>query len=242
MIDVRNIIESIVLSVQSSGNVNSFTDNLNGTYTIETDSTGNLQESFRVVLQYPDTSLNRDIVIISLTDTSFTFEGIDITEPESWLMSLYFEVGHRIELNKKYLNKEKSANKMVKEFPLFWLYSDFELRPSDIDNVAFETTLLGALVDLSKEDLYEEQRIEQKFEPILYPIMELIDAAFNNIRNKENFVITYGTGKNIDFLIVDRPFFGSADQSKNVLPKITDAIEWQTELKWRENINICSNY
>lgn len=240
MIVVKEEIRDLILSIKSSGNVNSMVDNGNGTFTINTDSIGNLAVNFKVVLIYSDTTLNKDVKINSLTDTSFTFTSSGLTQPVSWQMALYFEVGSRIELVKKYQNKAKSVNKYVQEYPLVWLYTGFEHTPSEMEAAEYQTTLQFALVDFSEKELYEEQRLTDSFKPVLYPILELIDSAFNGIY-KRKFVTTYGK-KEIELMYVDRPFFGSADKSANVLPEITDAIEFQVELHWRESIDVCTSY
>ena len=242
MINVRDEIEEIVLSFQSNGDIVSFTDNLDGTYTINTSDLGNLQSGFKIVLTYADSSLNRDVVISSITSSSFTFSGTNITEPTGWQMAVYFEVGHRIELNKKYENKAKAINKRVQEYPLFWLYTDFERTPSDLEHVAFDTVLQGAIVDFSDKDYYEEQRIDENFKPVLYPYLELFNAALNTLPYKGKFNTPYGSGKEIDIITTDRPFFGSADQTANVLPQVTDAVEWQVNLAWNKNDEVCTSY
>lgn len=242
MIVVRDEIGLIIDSIRSNGNVTSYVDNT-GSYTITTDSLGNLQAGFKVVLIYADTSLNRDVWVSSIDsiNNTFTFNGTGITEPLTWELAIYYEYGHRIELNKKYTNKAVSTNKMVQEYPLIWLYTDFEQIPSDLESAEFETTLQGAIVDFSKKELYEEDRIEESFKPVLYPILELIDNAFNGVE-KYRFITPYGVDKEIRFLTTDRPFFGSSDQSANVLPQVTDAIEWQVDLNWAEEGNVCSGY
>jgi hypothetical protein len=240
MIVVRDEIEQIIDTIRSSGTVDLFVDNT-GSYTITTTDTVNLSAGLKVVLQYADSSLNRDVILTDVTATTFTFEGTNITQPLTWEMALYFEVGHRVELNKKYVNKAKSINKMVREYPLVWLYTDFEQNPSDIEDVAFTTTLQGAICDFTQKELYEEQRIEQKFKPVLYPILELIDIAFNGIY-KQKFITPYGVDKDIRFITTDRPFFGSFDQSQSVLPQETDAIEWQVELNWANEGDTCTAY
>ena len=242
MIVVRDEIKEIIDTIRSFGTVTSYIDNA-GSYTITTPSLGNIQAEFKVILQYADTSLNRDVWITSIDSlaNTFTFSGTGITQPDTWEMALYYEYGHRIELHKKYTNKAASINKLVQEYPLIWLYTDFEQTPSPSENAAFETTLQGAIVDFSQKELYEDQRIEDNFKPVLYPILELVDQAFNGFE-KYRFITPYGIDKEIRFITTDRPFFGSADQSANVLPQVTDAIEWQTELSWAKEGSVCTGY
>ena len=232
MIVVYDQIKALILSLRNQSDVLSFTDNGDGTYTIESTDIYDLQADFKVVLEYSDTTLNRDVIVDSISGNTFTFSGTGITEPDTWFMAIYFEQGHRIELNKKYENKAKSTNKKIQEYPLVWLYSDYEKRPSENENVSFETTLQFALVDFSQMNLYEDQRIEQKFKPVLYPYIELIDEEIN--RNSYSYKIHNGWGfeSTINLTIFDRPFFGSDDQSKNVLPQVTDAIEFQSTISW----------
>lgn len=247
MIVVRDEIEEIMLSIKSTGSVTGWVDNT-GSYTVTTADLGNLQSGFKVVLIYSDTSLNRDIILTSIDSTAntFTFDGTGISQPDSWEMALYFEVGHRIELYKKYQNKGKTINKRVQEYPLIWLYTDFEEPPSNIEDAAFETTLQGAIVDLTKKDeyqeQYEEQRIELAFKPIIYPLFTLIDEAFNALPYSKKFITPYGVEKRVRFTPIDRPFFGSADQNQNALPNETDAREWQIELVWKNQGSTCSAY
>ena len=107
MILIRDKIEEIVMAIQSSGSVNSYVDNTDS-YTITTNGTdtmGGLGIGTKVVLIYSDTTLNRDVVITSLTSTTFTFSGTGILEPDSWKMAIYFDVGSRIEIVHKYNTK-----------------------------------------------------------------------------------------------------------------------------------------
>ncbi len=234
MIVVRDEIEEIVMAIQSSDAVTSFLDNLDGTYTIGTNDIQALEAGYKVVLQYSDTTLNRDIIIDSILGNTFTFTDTNVTQPETWEMALYFECDHRIELNKKYTNKAKAENKRVQEYPLFWLYADFIEVPGNGSAIFFETTLQAAIVDFSERNLYAEQRIEQKFKPVLYKYKELIEIAFNTAPFKRKFTIPFGENNKIQFQKIDRPFFGSADQNQNVLPQVTDAIEIEVNLKWRD--------
>ena len=72
MIIVRDEIEAIVLSVKSSGTVDTWVDNT-GSYTVSTNDLGNLQSGFKIVLIYADTSLNRDVWIDSIDSVNNTF-------------------------------------------------------------------------------------------------------------------------------------------------------------------------
>jgi hypothetical protein len=240
MIVVRDEIENIVNSFKSSGAVDSFVDNT-GSYTITTSSIGNLQAGFKVVLQYSDTSLNRDVVIsaIDSINNTFTFSGTSITQPDTWEMALYYEYGHRIELHKKYTNKAKSGNKRIQEYPLIWLFTDFTQEPGNGEYIEFSTELGGAIVDQTEYKLYEDERITQKYKPVLYPIFELFESAFNTATNKKKFVTTFGENGEIRLSQTDRPFFGSSDVNANILPQYTDAIEWGVSLNWFLESNNC---
>ena len=239
MIVVRDEIEEIVMSVQSSGSVTSFVDNLDGTYAIGLDAIGNLQAGFKILLKYADASLNRDAVIDSISGSEITITDTKLTQPDTWEMALYFEVGHRAELIKKYINKAKSTNKKVQEYPLFWLYTDCQETPGEQGTYTeMVTTLQSAIVNRTEKELYEENRIEQKFKPVLYPLYELITGAFNSSTYKQKFVTSFGNTE-IKFQKIDRPFFGSIAEDKNVLPQITDAIELEYELKWFKQETNC---
>lgn len=235
MILIRDIIEEIIMAIQSSGGVDTWLDNNNDTYTITTngdDTMGGLGVGTKVVLIYSDTTQNRDAVITALTRNTFTFSGIGITEPDSWKMAIYFDVGSRTEIINKYQTKSKLDNSKVQKFPLFWLYSDFKEEAGNGEYIAFETVLQAALADQSDATSYEEDRITNKFIPVLYPYIQMIETAFNTAPYKRNFVTTYGEDKKIKFNKTDRTFFGSADKKKSVLPVITDAIEIEINLKW----------
>ena len=237
MIVVKNVIRDVILTAQSTGTVDAWTDN-SGSYTITTD-VADLEVGFKVVLIYADTTLNQDVIITSITGTTaFTFSGTSITQPATWEMALYFEVGNRNELNRKYLNKAKSINKMVQEYPLVWLYTNFDQEPSESTGIDFTTDLTFSLVDFTEKNLYEEDRITNKYIPVLYPYLALIKTAFNARPSRDNFIIEYGN-KGIDFSTMDFPFFGSQDQKENVLPEITDAIEFGIKLQWRRDKTLC---
>lgn len=240
MIVVRDEIEEIILSIKSSGSVTGWVDNV-GSYTVTTSSIGNLQAGFKVVLKYDsDSKLNRDIIVTSVdsANNTFTFSGTGITQPDNWEMAVYFEIGHQKELHKKYLNKAKSLNKRVQEYPLFWLFTNFTQTEGDNEYTEFSTELSGAIVDFTELNLYEEQRIEQKYKPVLYPLYELMLQAFNNNTYKKKFVTPFGA-KKILFTQTDRPFFGSDNPEANILPGYTDAIEWGVNLDWFLEKNNC---
>ena len=240
MIIVRDEIEEIVLSVKSSGNITGWVDNV-GTYTITTNDLGNLQVGFKIVLRYANTSLDRDVWIDSIDPINKTFAitGTGITQPLTWEMALYFESGHQKELHKKYTNKAKSPNKRVQEYPLVWLFRNFEETPNiDGGYAEFSTDLQGAIADFSEISLYDEVRIDQKYIPILMPYAILIERAFNTGSNLRKFVVPYGE-QAIKLTKIKRPFFGSQDPQANILPDITDAIEWGVTLNWREQNTNC---
>jgi hypothetical protein len=235
MIVVRDEIENIIKSIQSTGSIDVWVDNT-GSYTVTTSSTGNLEIGFKVVLKYADSSLDRDVILTDVTDTTFTFDGSGISQPTTWEMALYFEIGHQRELHKKYTNKAKAINKRVQEYPLFWLFTNFTKEPGDEEFTEFSTELSGAIVDFTKLEYYEEQRIENKYKPVLYPYYELMVNAFNS--NRKKFVLPYGN-KRVEFGQTDRPFFGSENPEANILPQFTDAIEWSVSLDWFKEKNNC---
>ena len=154
-------------------------------------------------------------------------------------MALYFESGHQKELHKKYTNKARSGNKRVQEYPLVWLFRNFEEEPiGDGGYIDFTTDLQGAIADFSQIELYDEDRIDEKYIPVLMPYAKLIEDAFNIGNNLKKFVVPFGQEK-IKLSRIKRPFFGSQDPEANILPQITDAIEWGVTLNWREEENNC---
>lgn len=240
MIVVRDEIEEIILSIKSSGIVTGWVDNT-GSYTVTTSSIGNVQVGFKIVLKFnSDSKLNRDVIITNIDsiNNTFTFSGANITQPDEWEMAIYFEIGHQKELHKKYENKAMSVNKRVQEYPLFWLFTNFDETEGDNEYIAFSTDLGGAIVDFTELNLYEEQRIEQKYKPVLYPLYELMVNAFNSMPYKQKFVRPFGA-KKILFTKQDRPFFGSETPEANILPQYTDAIEWNVSLDWFLESNNC---
>ena len=197
MIVVRDEIEEIALSIKSNGAVNTWVDNI-GSYTIGTSDLGNLQAGFKVVLIYADTSLNRDVVITSINsiNKTFTFTGTGITQPLSWEMALYFESGHQKELHKKYTDKGSALNKRVQEYPLIWLFRNIEEEPNTEGGyIEFSTDLIGAIVDFSEIELYDEDRIDEKYIPVLMPYAELFETAFNLGNYLKKFVVPFGQEK-----------------------------------------------
>ena len=239
MIVVRDEIEEIIMSIQSTGSIDSWVDNT-GSYTVGTSDIGNLQEGFKVVLKYADSINDRDVVLTSVDtiNDTFTFEGNNISQPDSWEMALYFEFGHQKELHKKYTNKAKAKNKRVQEYPLFWLFTNFTQTEGDREYIEFSTELGGAIVDFTDLTYYEEQRIENVYKPVLYPYYYLMVNAFNSSTYRKKFVRPFGE-KTILFNQTDRPFFGSDNPEANVLPQFTDAIEWGVSLDWFLESNNC---
>lgn len=86
----------------------------------------------------------------------------------------YFMYGHRNEIAARLLKKEGSSTNKNKKYPLIILAMDIP-EPQRRDVIEFSLNL--AIVCRTKDEYNVEQRMVEKFKPILYPLRDQFKQA-----------------------------------------------------------------
>jgi len=135
----------------------------------------------------------------------------------------YFIPGHPVEINNRLMDKNDDKVYKYKKYPLIALRLDIQEPPK---NGIANYNLNLAFMNFTDENYNAEQRIENVFKPILWP---LYDLFFEELEKSGKF---FWTTTGMAFLPehnpVERPFWGKASENKNdesVFEDPLDAIE-----------------
>lgn len=132
-------------------------------------------------------------------------------------MSPYYMFGHRLEIANQLLQKDKDNVYMHQKYPLVALRQDFE---EQVSNGLLTCTLNLAIIDFTDKNYTAEQRYENVFKPVLYPLY----AKFIIALRQEGFMWP-GWQNAPPHTKIDRPFWGIAQQEKNVKNIFNDPID-----------------
>ena len=168
-----------------------------------------------------------------IANTSFDITATGLTAG-TWSLALEFRFGTRVEVNELLDLASKQQENKLARFPLLWMIIDGSNQkdsnfPPPVD---FESTAKFSMINLTKLEYTAEQRLDNNFIPTIQPYVTLFkdalkSAYFNRVfffENKEfaNYQEWY------------RYFYGSTDKNQMVFEAVTDAIEFQTDLKYNE--------
>lgn len=141
----------------------------------------------------------------------------------------YYLYGHRMEINKELLAKDKSKTLKYQKYPLVALRMDF---PEEHRNGLIEFTLNMAILQKTDENYNTAQRYENVFKPVLYPLLE---SFWVQLRNSGLFI---WEGDLPEHTKLDRPYWGISETEgnvRNIFSDPLDAIEL-IDLKLKQNI------
>jgi hypothetical protein len=131
---------------------------------------------------------------------------------------VYFDYGRHPEVQKNLLKKDKSITLKGQKFPLVWLVMDFlEERSSKHDVYCRLPNITIWLIQQTKDDYTMDERRDNTFVPVLYPIY---DELLNQLRRSKSFERT-PTG--IPHNKIDRAYWGA--DNKNMFLSYIDAVE-----------------
>lgn len=182
----------------------------NGVYTLS--SNNSLKENEWVTIS------GSNYKIINVTSSGFQIETSDELEDGNYKsLSPYYMYGHRLEISNRL--KEKNQDEIFKyqKYPLIALRLDI---PEEINGTVHEVSLNIAILEFTDRKYIAEERYENVFKPILYPLYE----NFLEEVEKANFM-------NLDIpdhTKIDRPFWGitgSEGNQKHIFDDPLDAIE-----------------
>lgn len=141
----------------------------------------------------------------------------------------YYLYGHRREINKRLLEKDKSKTFKYQKYPLLALRMDF---PEENKDGLIEYTLNMAILQKTEENYNTEERYTNVFKPILYPLLE---SFWVQLKNSGLFM---WEGDRPSHTKYDRPYWGISETEgnvKNIFSDPLDAIEL-IDLKLKQNI------
>lgn len=227
-----DVFGDIVDAMRATGTITASSE-VSGTYTLTSVNSFNAFESVKID--------SIDYLIVSATSTEFVIEaatGLDFTG-ETWqALAPYYIYGHPLEVANRLSIKGKNPKDKFKKYPLIVLYQDFV--EDHGDNTIFEYTVSPFVVIVNSTDktYISEQRYENIFKPILYPLYyNLIDKISKSPDIYENIK------KKIEHNKTDRLFWGAASNYGNtglIFNDNLDAIELEFDsLNINKVINTC---
>jgi hypothetical protein len=144
----------------------------------------------------------------------------------------YYMYGHKLEISNRLLEKDLNKEEKYKKYPLIALRLDTS---EYINNGIVDYNLNIAILEYTKSNYNAEERYQNVFKPILYP---LYTEFINKLKLKFYWP---GNQKYPPHTKVDRPYWGTeAEQQniKNIFNDPLDAIEI-INLKISQTIKNC---
>lgn len=149
-------------------------------------------------------------------------DSINASASNRLLMPFYMH-GHRKEINKRLLDKTKDSVFKNQKYPLIALRQDI---PEQVEKGIWHYSLNILIANYNDRKWNSEERKENIFKPVLYPLYERFLAELGR-----SGLFFWPANGNLDYpehTKVDRPFFGTEDQEgnvKNIFDDPIDAIE-----------------
>ncbi len=236
IIEVPDVIASIISEMESTGNVISINETAlgSGIWLITTSSTGNLEDNFKVEIS--------DVLyrVDNVTNTTFTIKGSSLSglATETWTMYFAKEIGHRVEVAGR-LTRVAKDKRGQERWDLIWLVTDNEeVTPLENNNNYAEVEIIIIIATDTTKDLTTQQRLDQKFTPILSPIFRLFIRKLNDSK-----LLIRNPGERSNPTKVNRYYYGVQNEEGNemmILNTESDAIEFSTTIKIKKQfINQC---
>jgi len=219
----EDIIEAVVTAMKSSGTIDSVSES-GGAWTIETSDTGNLKDTFKVLI-------GSNFYRVSNVDTTFktSFDVVTsdtITTDMAWEM--YIDYIFESPVNAVNEIVQKGLNQKGKEkFELIWLFNNIdEIDPIDNNLIDKEATITVAIVtDRTLQQTAAEVKIS-RFETRLYPLYDLFIKTL-----KLSGSIILNANESLNITKHDWYNYGALQNNKNVFNEPTCAVEFKTTIK-----------
>lgn len=236
IIEVPDVFSSIVDSMKSTGTIYSISDNGDGTWKVVTSNTGYLEDNFKVEID--DVLYRVDNVGVNKKTFNITGSNLSSLSGETWTMYFHKEIGHRIEVVKRLTDMTKSKSGSDR-WDLIWLLTDNEeLTPLDNNDNYAEVKMFIIIATSTKRELTTQQRLDQKFTPILSPIYRLMVKKINDSK-----LLVRNPGERVNPVKFNRYYYGVETEQGNemlVLNTEADAIEFSATIKIKKQfINQC---
>lgn len=232
---IVDLIGDVVADMRDTASILSFTDNVDGTYTVLVTSTEDLADNDYVTIS-GTTNFNGSYKISSIVeDVSFVISkttGI-VTETGTWTAdSPYYLYGHLLEIVRRLGQKRLEK----KKYPLVILDMDFEEDKGEPElySVSDVTIYICNITNMNWE---MEDRYTNNFKAVLRP---LADSLIDKIKASNDF--DYEEFDKVIHTRTDKPLWGVTGTGRNTANKLldpTDCIQMDIELKVREKYDDC---
>lgn len=137
------------------------------------------------------------------------------TDPDEAPFYIY---GHRMEINNRLLEKDKDSVHKYQKYPLVALRLDI---PEEVDKGIWHYSLNILIANYNDAKWNSEERTENIFKPVLYPLYERFMEELKN----SGLFFWEGNQDYPDHTKIDRHFFGTASDEGNVKRIFDDPID-----------------
>lgn len=221
--NIIDIVDEVVASMREGGNILSFSDNGDGTYTVTVDDIESLEDNdvFTVV----SGAFAGDYIIFGVAgDTlKINFPSGTATETSTWLAKApYYLYGDALEIISVLAEKKNEQKGKYEKYPLIILVLDIKRRHGESSSYPYSTEMNVVICDYTEREYHAVDRKDNVFDPILEPLYELFIEkllAHNLILSKQ---------KEIAHDRFDRYRWGTKEafgSGKSILNDYLDAIE-----------------
>jgi len=225
-----------IKDLMTFGSTISNVSELAGVSTITTDNIYTLQDEMLIEIG------NTVYAVSNITRTGvaeWTFDVTGAITDATWQLALYYEFGRALEVGNILKDKKEDPTNKNKRFPLMWLLTGIE-KAEGSGYVDYEASIVIAFIYLSEKNLRAQKRLDDKFEPILDPLVELFETTIKTSPGSRYFVLEYG--EVLDISKTDKFKYGSVGGDKHVFDDISDAIELNMTLKFNKAGTACNIY
>lgn len=171
--------------------------------------------------------------IVERVSTNLT---VQLQAFDSNISGVHYLHGHPLEVIETLGQRSKSKTFKFQKYPLVALFQDFPEQVNTEPGYMAEVTLHMVIARLTKNDYKADQRYENNFKPVLYPIYYDLMAEIN----KSRAFTTYGQ-YNIPHTKWDRLYWGREGlygKDGNIFNDWIDCIEIKN-LKLKANLKLC---
>jgi len=133
---------------------------------------------------------------------------------------VYYMYGHLREITLRLQELTSSTTNKDKMFPAIILFTDIPVRVGDPAGFYGTASLNLIIAHWTQQDYTAAQRLANVFKPVLYPIKK-------EFLNRLQRHVMFTTPGELKYTEIDRYFYGSTIENKNVFNDYIDCIEIQ---------------
>jgi len=229
---ISNELQDVVNKMTTAHDIVNLTDN--GTNTTIITSSAYLFENYLLksgmIIEIDN--VNYEVLSVAHTANNDLIEIKGILKVgTSWSLAINYMTGTRIEVNQ--ILQQESGN--LDRFPLIWLLQPIE---TNFENQAVDFSADLVLVFAHKSNATDRasKRLNENINKVIQPLIDIFKLQLES--NYFNYMIEREGDKEIELKQNIFPFYGTSDKKKSVLNTFTDAIEVQTQLKFKKQFII----